>query len=437
MGLFANVFGKAITKPVGRDQGAWSMIQGAWPSRWQESNAIFLNPTTQLAEQAYKHPIVRACVQVIATSMSEPRLAVGRERYNEWNEEKWHPVMDLLENPNPLQSCEELVSEWIARAELTGFGYIRKIRNKGKRVVQLYPIPTSWVTMDSASMGTSAGIQYRVWGSKELVPSSDMIVLKHFDPSSILGSSGPYQAVSNSHALDKEREDFLAEIFLNMQVPGLVFHYPPGFKSAKERKAAKKEISDALGRGNRGSFHILEGEGATLDMKAPLQDLDWPGLQGALEVRICVGFGVAPIIIGCRFGLEKSTYSNYEQAEKSFYTRTLRPKWNMASAVLTRSLMRDEYNQPDFRLRFMYDDLDQFSVDETAHVDRICKLVQAGIIGRSEARIEVGYTEPFPEEDEPKPLPFMPAFGPSAEGEDGDAPKQPTPPVVQEGDTDA
>jgi phage portal protein BeeE len=60
-----------------------------------------------------------------------------------------------------------------------------------------------------------------------------------------------------------------------------------------------------------------------------------------IEARICAALNVPPIVAGFKVGLDRSTYSNYEEARRSFYSETIDPLLTRLSGVLTKGLGED------------------------------------------------------------------------------------------------
>ena len=63
----------------------------------------------------------------------------------------------------------------------------------------------------------------------------------------------------------------------NLKTPGLIFRQPAGWD--EDQKAdVRAAVAGSLSVGRRGSPLFLEGADASIEMAAPLKDLDWPGL---------------------------------------------------------------------------------------------------------------------------------------------------------------
>jgi phage portal protein BeeE len=125
-----------------------------------------------------------------------------------------------------------------------------------------------------------------------------------------------------------------------------------------------------------------------------MKELDWPGLSTLSETRVCSAFGIAPILLGLRAGLENATYSNYVEAKRATYQSTLRPLWALLDRMHTKGLLADE-NPGGTRLE-VYSDLTHIpalQVDEDELSDRAIKQYQAGLIDLNEARALIGQTK--------------------------------------------
>lgn len=79
---------------------------------------------------------------------------------------------------------------------------------------------------------------------------------------------------------------------------------------------------------------ILDGGADLRAVGVDFQQADFVASKAANEARIAQASGVPAVIIGLQSGLDASTYSNYEQALKSFAI-TLRDLWRESAAALS------------------------------------------------------------------------------------------------------
>ncbi len=120
-----------------------------------------------------------------------------------------------------------------------------------------------------------------------------------------------------------------------------------------------------------------------------LEDLDWPGLSGMSEARVCAVLGTPAVLVGLRVGLEQSTYANYSEARKAFFQGTLVGLWNALDDALTMGLLRQE-GDTENEVRFNTDDIPELQEDATARSTRATQGFQGSLITRNEGRAIIG-----------------------------------------------
>ncbi len=103
--------------------------------------------------------------------------------------------------------------------------------------------------------------------------------------------------------------------------------------SKKQRDDLSRSMSQKIGS----DVVVLPG-GA--EMKFPNMNINniFDASSTLDETRICAALNVPPILVGFESGLERSTYSNYEEARKSFYQETISPLAQKFSDAFSRGL---------------------------------------------------------------------------------------------------
>lgn len=395
--LLRKIAGKAQDDSAMVARGGWEVLAGI---PWVKSDDIWQTYSTGQLEAAYrKHALVYACVREIATSVAEASLDLGIETDKGWESAGSHGTLDLLYHPNDWYSYNDLIQTWVTRLLLTGKGFIWKWRNRGGEIAELWPIPSNWVRVKTGR-GNELIEAYEVKqdkGEYVIVEPRDMFYVRFVDPQSVWDGIGPLQAALHDYQLDSERENYLVEMLTNLKVPGLVLKQDGGAPlTEKQRADLRHSLHDQVGYGKRGGPAILP-PGFSIEFPGMLTEIDWPKFTSLTETRICAAFGVPPILVGARAGLERSTYANYETARRSFYTETLRPLWAALADTLTRGLLRHEGEQ---RLEFRFDlsELPELQEDINKRAERAAMLLKAGAITRNQALKMVG-VEPVPDGD--------------------------------------
>lgn len=345
-------------------------------------------------EQAYcNHALVYACVRYIANTIAQAPLQVGVDSEKGFMPGRWnHWLLECFRNPNVYYSYNRLLYYVIGRLLVTGEAFVWKLRDSRGQIQELWPVPSSWVT-PVAGKGTQLIASFRLQrGARKptIIAPGDISYIWLPNLSGTFQPTGCLQAALHDYQLDLKRENFLAEMLSNLNFPGLILKQRSPM-SEGQRQDLRAALKDRIGSGKRGAPIVLTGEGAEAQVVAPLADLDWPGFTALSETRICMAFGVPPILVGSRAGLERSTYSNYEQAEKTFYSDTVVPLWAMLQDAITSDFLQRE---GELRLvaRFLLRDIQQLQEDTNALAIRLGGLFQGGLITRNEGRQPLGFS---------------------------------------------
>ena len=374
-----------------RNSGGWNILAGAM-STWKNANEIWQSKAVAEQEGTYGAQVtVYACVKRICISAQEAPLRIARKTKEGWKDIENHFMSPLLKRPNNEMHYAEFLWHVVSHLELTGKSYVWKWRAATGEPVEMWPVPSSWVLPIRDGSGLKG---YSVWQGegkpRQLVLPEDMTRTIYPDPCNLTDGLGPLQAAMRDVQTDEERADYIIEMLTNTRSPGLILTQPEGW-TPDQKDEVRALLNSGLGRGRRGRTLFLEGEGAKIDQAAPLKDLDWPGMSALSETRICAAFGVPPIIIGLRSGLQNATYSNYEQAEKSFYQGSMVPRWKMLDAAFTRGFLRDE-GETDDSVECYHDtsDVRALREDEDKNAERANKIFSSGLGTRNEGRERVG-----------------------------------------------
>lgn len=387
-------------------------------SNWNNTTAWEQPTRIMLDLMAKSHPIVRACIYEIATTIAEPQLRIGREVDGEFVENENDEHIALLEYPNLDHTGNQLIQFIAASLAVHGIAYIQKYRgamNTG-RVTGLYYWPACWVAEQTTVEGSYGPVDgYNVNGHAGIVAPEDMIRIWIPSVDHPWKPSSPLASAYNDIRMDQESANYHAEIINNLAACGIAINVGQRV-TPDQKRDAELSIASKFGRSNRGKPYVYGGDGADVKMISPLSDLDWPGVSSACETRICAALGVPPIIIGARAGLDRATYSNYELALKSYYSETARPLWVAIADALTRSLLRAE-GITDLEFRFEYDSLPAMQESADSLSTRVLAEKAGGIITVNEARTAIGMDPLGPEHDEIAKQ-TVPPFGNAAQEDD-------------------
>jgi len=340
-----------------------------------------------LVEEGYEQAeVVYACVRAIATSANDVpvRVLVKDEEKAE------HPLAGVLARPWPWVSRFELLEATLTYLSVAGKAFWWKQRSKGKRVVGLYPLRADLVEIKPGKDLLNPIEAYEMtWRkSRFRFPPEDVVYFRYFDPLSDLGAFPPLAVGMDNVDADNLATKFMQYFFRRGAMLG-------GLLSTEQR-LGDDEV-DFLKEKWRQQYAGLEhwGEVAVLSHGAKYQQLGitmkemaFPELRMLSESRICMVFGVPPIIIHSLAGLQHSTYSNFETAQKVFWTNTLSPLYGRLADRITLDLGADFGK--DVGVTFAVNEAPALQENRDAAWKRAGDGVTQGWVTVNEARAEAG-----------------------------------------------
>lgn len=272
------------------------------------------------AREGYrKSDIVYACIMERATSAPQAVLRV----YDPDNEEiAGHPMRGVLRRPNPFQSEFELFELTIIMLDLAGNAFWEKVRDRAGRVVELWPLRPDRIEIIASRAHGIGGYWYRVGAERFFYPPEDIIHFRCPEPLNEFWGMPPLRAALRQVATDNEGTDLTKLLLQNRAIPGVVITTQQQLDEETSRRLTQR-WREKFGGNNRGDPAFLQ---AGMDIKSvgmSMTDLAFPDLRNVAESRICGVFGVPPILISAKVGLDRSTFANYEEARRGFWEETI------------------------------------------------------------------------------------------------------------------
>jgi len=344
-----------------------------------------------------KNELVFACINERATSLPEATLQVYQRTKDGEEIIPDHPLRQLLQKPNPFMTEFELLEMTVTYLDIAGNAFWEKARSAAGRVVELWPLRPDRVRIVPDNVKYISQYVYEIGGIWYPLDPADVIHFKYFHPTDYFFGMPLLKAISRAIATDNEATDFVKSMLENSATPPTI---------VTTQTAIDKPLSDRLakiwkqkfGGKNRGEPAILQ---AGMDVKTigmNLRDLEFPDLRNISETRICSGFGVPPILVGANSGLQRSTFSNYEEARKSFWEETLSPLMVRLGGRVNLG-MTDEYGfDGNTYCRFDTSHVKALQENENDKWSRASTAKKDGIITKNEARSILGY-KPVPDGD--------------------------------------
>lgn len=307
-----------------------------------------------LARQAYiSNGVVFACMAVRAAVFSSVRFQWQRLLHGSPADSFGDQTLELLEEPWPGGTTQDLLTRMIQDADLAGNSYW--VRDGGQLVrlrpdwVQIVGRPRTMSTRLGARGGGQVGWEKVGYIYTEGGPGGDgdgvaflVDEVAHYapipDPLGVFTGMSwltpVIREVQADHAMTRHQRKF----FDRGATVNMIIKHPLGAEREAIKKWAEEVESRHGGTDNAWkNLHLYPGADATV-VGSNLKEIDFKAVRGAGETRIAAAAQVPPIIVGLSEGLESATYSNYSQARRRFADGTMHPLWQNAAGSLQRIL---------------------------------------------------------------------------------------------------
>ncbi len=254
-----------------------------------------------------------------------------------------HPLLDAIDDPNPLMVRWSLMVSTVASLELCGRSFWWLPEEDGR--VEIWPLPANWVTPVDPMRGSWL-VRPKAAPEGFEVPSEEMAYFYLPDPSDPFGATSPLQsqapAVATDEALQTSQyRGFKNGLFPDLLVragrlPGLLPGTPgslPTLSESQRRELAAAIKKACQGAVNYGEPLILDAliEGVDRLSNTP-REMDWLDSGMAVKSRILQAFGVNPLILG---EIQGANRAQAYVAEEGFAKNVCNPLAELMSQVMT------------------------------------------------------------------------------------------------------
>ena len=314
--------------------GSLSLVRTANPQEYK------LDGATVRAEGFSRHPVVHACIRVVADIVASVPLVVLTERGNsESKVPESHPLQRLLDYPGPRFTARQFRARYAVDFLGYGNGFFQIERQGGRgrpvglRAVNPESIQSVWVDGE----GDPRRYDYGNWaGIIVQVPVEDMLHFKDLDMGrpfqpECFGYPRGATAIS-SIAADNEATKYVRQVVTNDGTPTFAVLLADEATQDDAQAMQSRYVARTVDRGKRGAPAFF---GAVRDIKPlgfTLSDLEFPDLRRVSREDICAAFGVDPRMIGIASATSDAGLSGaqYAEARARLVQHTIEP---MLSAI--------------------------------------------------------------------------------------------------------
>ena len=350
-----------------------------------------------LAEEGYmKNSIVYRCVNEIAHGASAvPYMLKSGDTVIEQ-----HPLLSLIDRPNPLQSHSEFFNALFGYLLLSGNAYILKVGSDLGKPKELHLLRPDRMVIKGGSKPIPDRYDYvingKVQASYDVDDTTGFSEVKHiklWNPLDDYCGLSPMAAA----ALEIDQHNMASRHNVNLlengaRPSGAVVYKPKddgGFAVNLSESQRQQLITDLnnrfTGTANAGRPMLLEGDFDWKEMGMSPKDMDFINLKHMATTDIALCFGVPSQLVGVP---DAQTYANVAEARLALYEETIIPHLRKIESDI------NEWLVPMFgeNLTFEYDidKIPALSERRRKIYENVTSAVREGIMTRNEARELIG-----------------------------------------------
>jgi len=278
------------------------------------------------AHEGYqKNVIAYQAINKRADAVAAMKWIVRRPNGDELQE---HPLLNLINRPNPMQSGPEFIKALVGFYSISGNSYLERVM-VGRQPRELYALRPDRMSVKPSMTGFPAGYRFQVgqeyidFEANNRTGESDIRHLKTFNPLDDWYGMSPLMA--GAYAVDQHNEamTWVQALLQNGAAPSGAMELNDGSLTDDQFNRLKSEIDEKYsGSSNAGRPMLLEGGLKWTQMGLSPVDVAILETKYSAARDISLALGVPPLLLNIP---GDSTYNNYKEARLAFYEETVIP----------------------------------------------------------------------------------------------------------------
>jgi len=334
-----------------------------------------------------QNAIVYRSVRMIAEAAASVPLLLydGGEEIDE------HPLLALIAKPSRDHSATDFLESWYGFLLVAGNAYAEAVAIGG-RLRELHVLRPDRMKVIPGSDGWPEAYEYSAAGRSvrfdhDAVDGVRPILhVRLFHPVNAHYGMRPIEAASTAIYIHNEASRWNKALLDNAARPSgaLIYTARDGNLTGEQYERLKSELERGFqGSGNAGRPLLLEGGLDWKPLSLSPKDMDFIEAKNAAAREIALALGVPPMLLGIP---GDNTYSNYQEANRTFWRQTVLPIVNRTAKALSGWLA------PAFGGALeLKPDLDQIDALSAEREALWARLERASFLTQDEKRAAVGY----------------------------------------------
>ena len=312
----------------------------------------------KMSKESYlKNVIAFGCINLISKAVSSVEWGLFK-KVNDGDEERIlkHPVLDVIDHPNPSESFEVLMEKLISFLLINGNSFVEKITSTigstNGEVKELYIHRPDRMTIWKDGLQVRKFIykfsgQEVEWEVDPLTGKCNILHLKTFSPLDDWYGWGATMSAANELDMSNDSNEWNRSIFKNGCRPGTLMTISRKLSTEQFERFKQQIESKHTGPQNAGKTMIMDGvDESKGDIKiqpwgwSP-KEIDFTESDNKTARRIAFAYGVPAMMVGIP---GDNTYANFKEARESFSEDTVSWYLELLSGELNNWLFTPEDN---------------------------------------------------------------------------------------------
>ena len=319
------------------------------------------------------------------------------ENAGDFEEVVSHPVLDLLNAPNPIMSSVFFFQSLYMAAQMAGNGYMHCVQPTTRGVSELWPMQPQnvWIMLDRTNYVVGYGYG-RDAASERAFGADEVIHYRHAPhPRLPYMGMGPLHVAFNEADIESASTENELAMWRNGARPDYVMEAPPDTTDEQVKDLERRVNASHRGPRNKGKFLVARAIKVQPIQFTP-KEMEYIAGRQDIERRIWAAFGLPESEVRMNDANLASSLTGSTQ----YLRQTIKPAIDSVADLLTKELL-PKFGADPGEMWFAYDNC--VPSDETGEANRLVALVNARILTTNEARAELN-REPIEGGDEfPEP----------------------------------
>jgi len=251
-----------------------------------------------------------------------------------------HPVLSLVQRPNPAQGRAELLEALFGQLLLSGNAYVEAVQGEGAVPLELHVLRSDRMSVIPGADGWPVAYEYKVGSKKHRFdasgPVSPICHIKSFHPQDDHYGLSPLQAAAVAVDVHNSASRWSKSLLDNAARPSGALIWKGadgqgGLPDDQFRRLADEIEANYRGAQNAGRPMVLEGGLDWKPMGFSPSDMEFQKTKEAAAREIALAFGVPPMLLGIP---GDAAYANYQEANRAFFRLTVLPLATRVAARL-------------------------------------------------------------------------------------------------------